>query len=406
MSVAINADQKTTLPAEFDENIVSSLLKSGQLVIAETYLKKLIAEQKPYNWRPYYYLTITLDALGKTSEAVNALSDTLNRKPILIHRLDRLGLGKYAPAMQNHTTLIMHDDVLNGTAAEFIEDPENQSVQPWPKKIEINNEAELLRFIERNIFRKFEAPQRYDTKSTKAFTFGSCFAVNIAHALREAGINVANALIEEDVNSTFANRYLMQYVAEGNVNAVTDRIQQHFGEKVKNEIFNNIKTSDIVIMTVGVAPCFFDANGDFYFRTKAAEDKSILSKVKMRTTTVTENIDNINYIIESIYRINPAAQVIVTLSPVPLAGTTEFTSPILADCVSKSVLRAALHEVLLKQKDVIYWPSFEIVKWLGSHVTFKLFSQDDGHSRHVSHWVIDMIMKLFVSKMFVQDNPT
>jgi len=401
MSIATNTPNKVVLPEHFDESIVASLFKTGQVNIAEAYLKKLIAEQTPYNWRPYY-LTIALDALGKTSEAVNALNDTLNRKPILIHRLDKLGLGKYAQAMQNHTTLIMHNDVLNGTAAEFIEDAEDQSVQPWPKKIDINNETELLRFIERNIFRKFEFKTRYDAKTTKAFTFGSCFAVNIAHALRESGINVSNALIEEDVNSTFANRYLMQYVAEGNVNRFTDRIHEYFGEPIRESILNNIRASDIVIMTVGVAPCFFDANGEFYFRTKAAEDKSILNHVRMRTTTVSENIENIDRIIESIYQINPAAQIVVTLSPGPLAGTTEMSSPILADCVSKSVLRAVLHEVLSIQQDVIYWPSFEIVKWLGSHLPFKLFSQDDGHSRHVSHWVIDMIMKLFVYKLFIE----
>jgi len=406
MSVATNSVGTPEQPSPFDESVVSALFKSGQVNAAEYYLKKIIAEQKPYNWRPYYYLTIALDALGKTSEAVAALNDTLNRKPILIHRLDRLGLGKYAKAMHNHTTLIMHDDVLNGTAAEFIEDADNQSVQPWPKKIDISNEAELLRFIERNILRKFDVKHRYDAKSTKAFTFGSCFAVNIAHALRESGINVANALIEEDVNSTFANRYLMQYVAEGNVNRHTNQIHEHFGEQLRENIHSNISNADIVIMTVGVAPCFFDADGEFYFRTKAAEDKSILARVRMRTTTVSENIDNINQIIESIYRINPATQIVVTLSPVPLAGTTEMSSPILADCVSKSVLRAALHEVLTTQRDVIYWPSFEIVKWLGSHLPFKLFSQDDGHSRHVSHWVIDLIMKLFVAKMFTQPDQT
>jgi hypothetical protein len=80
-------------------------------------------------------------------------------------------------------------------------------------------------------------------------------------------------------------------------------------------------------------------------------------------------------------------------------GTTEFYSAITADCLSKSTLRLACHEVCAKRPDIIYWPSFEIVRWLGVHYTRPdrpVFGHEDGIARHVSNWVVDMIIDLFI----------
>ena len=48
---------------------------------------------------------------------------------------------------------------------------------------------------------------------------------------------------------------------------------------------------------------------------------------------------------------------------------------------------------------VLYWPSFEIVRWLGPHFGGALpdvYGADDGNSRHVSAWLVDEIVGEFL----------
>jgi hypothetical protein len=89
---------------------------------------------------------------------------------------------------------------------------------------------------------------------------------------------------------------------------------------------------------------------------------------------------------------------VLSVSPVPFTATFEMESAIVADCVSKSTLRAAAHEFL---KDpgagAIYWPSFEIVRWLSGHIG-RTFGTDDGNNHHVSDALVTMIVELFIER--------
>jgi predicted TIM-barrel fold metal-dependent hydrolase len=87
---------------------------------------------------------------------------------------------------------------------------------------------------------------------------------------------------------------------------------------------------------------------------------------------------------------------------VPLMGTAELSNAVLADCVSKTTLRVALHEVMQEfhPEEVYYWPSFEIVRWLGGHTTLPAFGTDDGMSRHVSNWLVEVIVNRFSRHLF------
>jgi hypothetical protein len=81
---------------------------------------------------------------------------------------------------------------------------------------------------------------------------------------------------------------------------------------------------------------------------------------------------------------------------VPLRATFEFESAVVADCVSKSTLRAAVHEFLLTRPgQVRYWPSFEMVRWLGGHAG-RVFGTDDDSPFHVSMDVVNAAMDAFL----------
>src|SRR5665213_3912527 len=115
--------------------------------------------------------------------------------------------------------------------------------------------------------------------------------------------------------------------------------------------------------------------------------------------SVQENTDHLRRIIACVHKLNPDAKVVLTVSPVPLAATFDRPSAVQADAVSKSTLRITVEEVLRDGiPGVYYWPSFEVVRWLGAHLTTghpPVFGGDDGASRHVSMWLVRMIIRLF-----------
>ena len=236
-------------------------------------------------------------------------------------------------------------------------------------------------------------------------TFGSCFAVNLARHLRSMGRTVHAAEIGEDVNSTFANRHLLDWVENGVTNAATAAIQDAYGPSMREQLRRQIAESDVFVITLGAAVCFFSKDtGDFAFvvsKTPTAADHLFENHV-MRTTTVAENVENLHCMMDSVARMaDRPPKFVLTVSPVPLGGTTERESAVIADCVSKSTLRVAADQVCAEDtgRHLVYWPSFEIVRWLSPHFGpdhAPVFGADDGNTRHVSDWLVRRIVKLFV----------
>ncbi len=241
---------------------------------------------------------------------------------------------------------------------------------------------------------------------SRVTTFGSCFAGNVARAMREAGIDARNTTFGEFINSTFANREYLEWVVNGADNPVTRAIAQfHAGDPNfsgdPQEHRATIAGSDIIVMTVGVAPCFFDREsgelvvpGASSFSTRA-----LLERCEFRTTTVAENRDNLAQIVALIRSINRTATIVVTLSPVPMQATFERSSAVQADCVSKSVLRVAIDELMgVGLASVYYWPSFEVIRWLGAYAG-PMYGSEDGSTFHVSESVVatqvDTFMEVF-----------
>ncbi len=244
---------------------------------------------------------------------------------------------------------------------------------------------------------------RFIGPDTTFLTLGSCFAQNLARRLRAANFTAHNEEIGEEVNSTYANRYLLEWVEHGVVDARTQAMDEAYGPGSRERLRRALGSCPVVVMTLGVAACFFDHAGDFVFLPQHAHTTAAaLTGYVMRTTTVAENVENIRRIIDSVRRLaGPEVRIVLTVSPVPMAGTTEFDSAVTADCVSKSTLRVACHEVLSAQAGdrVIYWPSFEIVRWLGPHFgpeVRRVYGADDRNPRHVSEWWVDLIVRQFL----------
>jgi len=236
---------------------------------------------------------------------------------------------------------------------------------------------------------------------TKFFTAGSCFARHVASSLSELGYNTSRLALDESVNTTFANKYLFYWLSGKEIPV---KIQTRFQELCNSIGINkdvtreNLKESSAIILTVGVAPCFFDQEtGDVVLPSKGDINFHNLSnKYKFRNTSVEENKDNLLEIVASIRDINKTAPIFLTISPVPLNTSFELESAVVADCLSKSTLRIAVNEVLTTNiHNVFYWPSFEVVRWLYPHIGSP-FGGDDGATAHVNQEIVRDVIRSFV----------
>jgi hypothetical protein len=239
-------------------------------------------------------------------------------------------------------------------------------------------------------------------------TVGSCFAQNLAQRLTASGFTSHHEMLSEEVNTTFANRYLFEWIENGATDAPTASMERAYGEAMRDRFQSYIETADAFIFTLGVAPSSFNPQtNEFYFAHNTGTNKTLQQSCVSRMTTVDENAKNVARILEIIRNIsNRNPNFVLTVSPVPLKAATGG-SAVISDCLSKSTLRLACEQV--RQGDTSgrlhYWPSFEIVKWLGAHVgpeNQHMYYSTPDDTRHVSPWVVDIVTSLFLETYKVQ----
>ncbi len=122
-----------------------------------------------------------------------------------------------------------------------------------------------------------------------------------------------------------------------------------------------------------------------------------------RTLTVEECRQYLGSALSTLTRLNPPMKLVVTLSPVPLARTFEFGSALVADAVSKSTLRAALHELSsMYPGKIFYFPSYEVVTWLGRY-RGDAFASNGTDTRHVSDHFVEAILNAFIRNYQIEE---
>ncbi len=94
--------------------------------------------------------------------------------------------------------------------------------------------------------------------------------------------------------------------------------------------------------------------------------------------------------VAKLHAINPAARVILTVSPVPLLATMSAFHVIQATVYSKSVLRVAAEEARQRFAHVDYFPSYEIIT--ATHRAHEFFA---GDRRTVTQPGVARVMDLF-----------
>jgi tetratricopeptide (TPR) repeat protein len=278
-----------------------------------------------------------------------------------------------------------------------------RQVRPWPSRKAMFGDPRRL--IAKYLLRG-RARDRFIEEGASFFTLGSCFAGNLAERLKARGYPVHYEDIGEEVNSTFANRSLLDWIEHGVIDEPTRLMDELYGPRVRARFRKGLKNCRVFVMTLGVAACFFrEDTGGFAFAPLSTRlgGEALFNRYRMRTTSVAENVDNIEAIIAAVRRMaKHPPRVVLTVSPVPLSATTEHGSAITADALSKSTLRLACEEAVVAHsgRGVTYWPSFEMVRWLGAHYgpEHPAYGGDDDNTRHVSGWLVDLIIDLFLEE--------
>ncbi len=274
---------------------------------------------------------------------------------------------------------------------------------------------------------------------TKVATAGSCFAQHIARHLRTAGFNYYVAepghpilppkILEKHNYGLFSARYGNIYTARqlwqllrraygefspeedawiepdgtvkdpfrpttqpgGFVSVAemhADR-RQHFA--AVREMF---ETLDVFVFTLGLTECWISRADGAVFPLCPGVEGGVFDAAKygFYNQTVEDVVADMSAFLDRLSAINEAAQVILTVSPVPLMATAEPAAHVLAATTySKAVLRVAAEILCKRYKHVHYFPSYEIIT--GSFNRGRYYSDD---LRNVTEEGVAHVMRSFL----------
>lgn len=383
--------------------------KMSQLNEAEMLLRDAHA-QLPENPQISHNLALTLVYQGRSLESLPyhriAFHHNKSNRLILSSYIDALvfnneyeeakdAIDQWAEFNQKDQELIEYEKKIN----YIIRSNQPKAMIHWPQHI---NELECPeKTFPRYLF-NMDIPEDFIlSEQSKIITLGSCFAENIARILSKKGFTANNITLGEVINSTYANLFYLRRVVGADLCKVGEVIAERLGrDPIEDQAL--FTEADISIITLGVAPCFFEMNTDNFvmFREREFTFHQLGEKYKWRNTSVAENVDNLKEIIAIIKKLNPKIRIVLTVSPIPLVCTFDYDSAIVADCVSKATLRAAVDETIRDiPGSVLYWPSFEAFRWIGAY-SQGVYGADDGCSCHASEHILEIIFDLFINRIF------
>jgi len=255
------------------------------------------------------------------------------------------------------------------------------------------------------LFRGWIPDEPFIEKETVVTTFGSCFAWEIRQYMVKQGFKLTdNVVFRAGVNSTFAVRQLFEWVFENKTFYEQtwhreDATVIKKTEKLRVFMEKELKETNVFVITVGVGEVWYNKEtNDVFWR--AIPDGQYDEKIHgCRVSSFAENKENFHKIFNLIKKHNPDAQVVFTISPVPLNATFRPVSCLTASQVTKSILRGSVDEFFREadghnRNDLWYFPSYDIVKEIFSPVMENGGYSPDG--RHLSKECVEKMMGFFM----------
>lgn len=284
-------------------------------------------------------------------------------------------------------------------------------------------------------------------RDTKIATAGSCFAQHISRHLSSSGYNhyiaePGHPLLPDEVRqeqgyglfscrygNIYTARQLLQLIeraygrfepSEGAWFKAEDIVLDPFRPTVQRGGFVSeaemlldraqhlaavrqmFETLDVFVFTLGLTECWrSSADGAVFPVCPGIEGGSFdAGRYEFYNQPVEDVIADLREFCLALARVNPRAEIILTVSPVPLIATAQPGEHVLsATTYSKSVLRVAADVILREFGNVHYFPSFEIV---AGHFNRGSYYAHD--LRNVTEAGVSHVMRLFMKHATTADH--
>lgn len=245
------------------------------------------------------------------------------------------------------------------------------------------------------------------TPATRIVTAGSCFAQHVGAALKRAGLSVIDAEpAPRQMSSATARRFGYGVYSARYGNIYTARqLAQLWGEATGrftpafpvwhsggryfdalrpgvepdgfpdaahvarhrahhlSAVRETFRSADLMVFTFGLTEAWHHPESGTVYPTApgtiaAPPPEAAIDFVNFATAEVFQDFAAFR---AALMVDNPGIRFLVTVSPVPLTATASGAHVEVANCYSKSALRAVCHDLTCRFENVDYYPSFEIV---------------------------------------------
>jgi tetratricopeptide (TPR) repeat protein len=282
--------------------------------------------------------------------------------------------------------------VLSGD--EAMANVKSNAAQTWPARGEAGSRLEPLARPALHPGFRFNAGERI-------FTIGSCFARNVEVVLEQCGfvIPTRDIIRADEAFGRIGHNILNNYGAPSILNEIRwaldpahpfaeeqaffeiypgKWVDAHLNHALKPTTlavvrarrkailaaYQALRECRVVIITLGLAECWFDRETGFYLNTAPRRSmiRSFPGRFELRVLSYEEVHAAVREAMALIRSHGvPDVRVILTVSPVPLSATFRADDVMVANCYSKSVLRTAAEAITLTHDFVDYYPSYESV---------------------------------------------
>lgn len=224
----------------------------------------------------------------------------------------------------------------------------------------------------------------------KAVTMGSCFAEVIGTKLKDYKVDVLVNPFGTIFNPIAVSR-LLQAVAGGPYNPEQNLVQRDgiwysydlhssLSSPNKSVLIQLINTriqltrahltqAKLLIITLGTAVSYRLTDSDIIVANCHKLPSKQFSRQLLTTEEITQSIDAA---FQTLKKLNPNLQIILTVSPV-----RHLKETIPVNSVSKSILRVTTHLVTESHQDILYFPAYEIM--LDDLRDYRFYGQDMLH---------------------------
>lgn len=270
--------------------------------------------------------------------------------------------------------------------------------------------------MKQQLFTNFNIPSHEILSISKPFLFeGSCFSENISSKFIELRINAKPSTFGTVFNPISLNSGLTKliegseleeaeliYLDEGKITSIyhsglgifnsKSEIQQWFYEQ-HCKYLESVKSAGTLVITYGSTHGYFLNSNSQLVANCHKLPNHLFSKKLIEIDEISSSIQNL---VEVYLNINPALNIIFTVSPVKY-----LKDGLMENNLSKSTLLLALHKVMSNSPNerITYFPAFEILQdELRDH---QFYAEDNAHP---SAWTIKYIFKRFCETYFNANN--